>query len=267
MHVTPDDLRSAMEGNLVALYRAFQLLPGAEMVESDRLCYHHAFPSNPIFKAVWRTRLPHAETDAAIDGVIDWYKMRDAPFFYWWVDPQTQPDDLPRRLLARGFVQFMSDLPCMAADLRNLAESPPPQGFSLQLAGGNAELEQWRDVLVAAYDAPVFAGQAWVDATLSLGIDRAPWQMVLGLLEGKPVACGTFFEAAGVVGVLNIGTLPGVRGRGFGTAITLQPLLEARQQGSRIAVLFSSEMGYPIYSRLGFQDLNYRLSRYIWYNA
>ena len=268
LHAAQDELIAALEGNLVALYRAFQSLPDAELVESDQLCYHHAFPNNPLFKAVWRTRLPPAETDAAIDQVIAWYKERDAPYFYWWIDPHTRPDDLPRRLLAKGFTKFMSDLPCMAADLQSLVEEiASPEGFTLQQAGSLSELEDWRDVLVAAYDSPAFAGQAWVDATLSLGIDRAPWQMVLGLLEGKPVACGTFFKAAGVVGVLNIGTLPVARGRGIGTAITLQPLLDARQQGCRIAVLFASELGYPIYLRLGFQDLGYKLSRYIWFNT
>jgi GNAT superfamily N-acetyltransferase len=265
--VTPEDLQAAFESNLIALYHTFELLPGAEMVESDRLCYHHAFPSNPLFKAVWRTRLPHAETDAAIDQVIDWFKARNAPYFYWWVDSQAQPSDLPAHLLAKGFTPFNLDLPCMAADLQDLEGIPPPQGFSLRLAGSQVELEQWRDVLAAAYNMPLFAGQAWVDANLSLGIDRAPWQMVLGILDGKPVACGTFFRAGDAIGVLNIGTLESVRGRGIGTAITLQPLLEARQRGCRIAVLFSSVMGYPIYSRLGFQDLDYKLSRYIWYNG
>ena len=257
-----------MEGNLVDLYRAFTTLPGAELVESDRLCYHHAIPSNPLFKAVWRTNLPAVEADAAIDQVIDWYSARSAPFFYWWVDPHTRPEDLPRRLLAKGFTKFMSDLPCMAIDLQNLNEEiPPPQGFTLQQASSLEQLVQWRDIFVAAYDAPAFAAQAWVDATLSLGIDRAPWQMVLGLFEGKPVACGTFFEAAGVVGVLNIGTLESVRGRGIATAITTQPLLETHQRGCRIAVLFASELGYPVYLRLGFQDLEYKLSRYIWFNT
>src|SRR3972149_12153200 len=198
LHANNEELAAAVEGNLIALYRAFQALPGAELVETDRLCYHHAFPSNPLFKAVWRTRLLHAETDAAIDGVIDWYKARSAPFFYWWVSQQTQPGDLPVHLLAKGFTQFMTDLPCMGADLHQLNEEiPPPQGESLRLVDSIPELERWRDVFVAAYDAPAFAGHAWVDATLSLGIDQAPWQMFLGLLDGVPVASGTYFKGAG----------------------------------------------------------------------
>ena len=275
LHADKQELAAAVEGNLIALYRSFQALPGAELVESDRLCYHHAFPSNPLFKAAWRARLPHAETDAAIDRVIDWYKVRNAPYFYWWVDPQTLPGDLPVHLLARGFTEFGSGMPCMGADLNHLNEEiPPPEGFSLRWVGSFLDLEAWRDVFVAAYNAPAFAGQApellgqaWVDATLSLGIDQTPWQMVLGLLDGKPVASGTYFKGAGVVGALNIGTLASARGRGVGAAITLQPLLAARQQGYRYAVLFSSNMGYPLYLRLGFQDLDYRLSRYIWVNG
>ncbi len=45
--------------------------------------------------------------------------------------------------------------------------------------------------------------------------------------------------------------------------MTLAPLLEARQLGYRTGVLGSSEMGCPVYRRLGFEE-RCRIGVYEW---
>ncbi|MGH2521686.1 MAG: hypothetical protein ACRDH2_04195 [Anaerolineales bacterium] len=50
------ELSGAVQENLFALFRAMRALPESELVESERLCHHHAFPTNPMFKGVWRAR-------------------------------------------------------------------------------------------------------------------------------------------------------------------------------------------------------------------
>ena len=55
---TPAQLEAAVEENLFDLFRAMTTtLPGSELIESDKLSYHLSFPTNPMFKGVWRTRL------------------------------------------------------------------------------------------------------------------------------------------------------------------------------------------------------------------
>ena len=45
---TTAQLEAAVEENLFALFRAMaEVLPGSELVESDRLCRHLSFPPNP----------------------------------------------------------------------------------------------------------------------------------------------------------------------------------------------------------------------------
>jgi len=68
---------------------------------------------------------------------------------------------------------------------------------------------------------------------------------------------------AGVAGIFAVSTLPEARGRGIGTALTVAPLVDAREAGYRVGTLQASDMGYPIYRKLGFQDVcQYNL--YIW---
>jgi GNAT superfamily N-acetyltransferase len=71
------------------------------------------------------------------------------------------------------------------------------------------------------------------------------------------------FNGAGVAGMYSIGVLPEARRQDLGAAITLQPLLEARQLGYHYAVLFSSRIAHPVYQRLGFREAAGRIGIYI----
>jgi predicted N-acetyltransferase YhbS len=84
-------------------------------------------------------------------------------------------------------------------------------------------------------------------------------------LNGRPVATSQLFLSAGVAGIYNVTCLPEARGQGIGAAITLAPSLAARGMGYRVAILQASDLGYPVYRRLGFQDFGER-SIYLWEN-
>ena len=56
----------------------------------------------------------------------------------------------------------------------------------------------------------------------------------------------------GIVGLYNISTLESFRRRGIGTALTLQPLLDARESGFRTATLQVAAAGVSIYAHIGF---------------
>jgi hypothetical protein len=278
------DLVLAAERNLFALFRAMAAaLPGGELVESDKLSRHNTFPTNPMFKGVWDTKLHPREVDAAIDECIQWFKQRDAPYMFWWSGPGTQPDDLGERLMQRGLIsmeeqqkelahgilQTEAGAPVMVAELHYmnetiLAQTPP--GFVIEEVQSEQSLYDFKKVFVDTYQIPEWAGQAWVDASLSVGIGRTPWVMYLGMLNGEPVATNMLFNGGGVASVYAVAAMPSVRGQGIGGAITLIPLLEARKLGYRYAVLFSSEMGVGAYRRIGFHLTEGRINRYMWRN-
>lgn len=257
---TEAELTNRVHENLYELFRAMHVLPGFESVETDKLCYHHAFPTNPMFKGAWRARLAASEVDNAIDEAKAWFDQRKAPYFFWWVDPQTQPADMTQRLIERGFDGNLVGDPSMIADLHTLNEDiRVPDSFSINQAIELKTLEQWRDVFAESFQAPADAGQAWVDATMKGGQGQAPLKMYVGYLNEKPVATSILFNGAGVSGIYGVGTLPEARGQGIGSAMTLKPLLDARNQGFNYAVLFSSRMGYPVYQRLGFREVKSKI--------
>jgi GNAT superfamily N-acetyltransferase len=91
-----------------------------------------------------------------------------------------------------------------------------------------------------------------------------PWTIYLGRLDGEPAACNILFNGGGVAGVYGVATVPSARNKGIGAAITLRPLLDAREVGYRYGVLFSSDMGVRVYERIGFRRTDARINRYLW---
>ena len=89
---------------------------------------------------------------------------------------------------------------------------------------------------------------------INLGYN-GPSRNYLGLLHGQPVATSNVFLGAGVPGIQMVATLPEARGKSIGAALTLQPLIDARQIGYKAGILQSSDMGYSVYKRLGFRHV------------
>ena len=276
-----EELKDSASRNLEDLFRAMARLDGGLLEEGPRLSRHLAFPTNPMFKGVWATALDDAGADAAIDETIAWFKAHDAPYFFWWTSTGTRPLDLGARLeargllsmegqqkaLASGIVQSAAGAPVMVMELANADEGMLeriPEGFVIEEVRNDQTLEDFKRVFVATYEIPEWAGQGWVDATRSFGIGRSPWRQFVGYLDGEPVATNMLFNGGGVASVYAVATVPKAQGRGIGAAITLKPLLLARDEGFTHAALFSTEIGHPVYLRIGFRDTGARINRYLW---
>jgi ribosomal protein S18 acetylase RimI-like enzyme len=279
---TDEQLGNAVFENLYDLFRAMaKTLPEGEIVEGDKLSYHFTFPTNPMFKGVWRTRLSADETDDVIDQTIAWFRDRKAPYFFWWTGGKSTPANLEEKLARRGFISMEEQTkelakgiistergsPCMVAYLAHMngsALNQTPNDFIIQEVRNEAALSDFKDVFVAAYEIPEWVGQAWVDATLKVGIGKTAWKMYVGYLGGEAVATNMLFHGGGVASVYAVATIPSARGKGIGGAITLKPLLEARDMGYKYAVLFATEMGIGAYKRIGFRMTESRINRYLW---
>jgi GNAT superfamily N-acetyltransferase len=267
LELQDQQLEMSFAENLFELFRTMSQLPNAKLQESSSLCRHVAAPFNPMFKGVWQPRLEPEHVDAALLESIAWFQDHKAPFFFWWLDPNAQPANLPERLEAHGFMPWEKHAPGMAASLEALdysAMSKTPAGFEMKRVHDEHDLLEFKEAFVNGLEVPDWAGQAWVDATLSFGIEHAPWRCYVGTLHGKAVASNMLFCGAGVASVFGVATHPEARGQGIGAAISLIAYDEARALGYRYGVLFATDLGQPVYQRIGFQNIGTSISRYLW---
>lgn len=72
----------------------------------------------------------------------------------------------------------------------------------------------------------------WKEVThnfiLGLGLNT-PYRSYVAYWDGKPVSTAAVLFGTEVAGIYTIATLPEARGKGFGAAVTLAPLLDARK--------------------------------------
>jgi len=122
-------------------------------------------------------------------------------------------------------------------------------------------LADWSRVVAVAFGCP----EEYVDIPASYDRDvglpgETALRRFLLRIDGEPVASSSLLPgppAAGLAGIFCVGTLPHARGQGLGTSVTQAAMRAACQDGVRVAVLQASEMGRPVYERLGFDTVAY----------
>lgn len=264
---SPDetDLIHAIAEHPYGLLDAMERLPGARFAREPGLTWYVTPIVSPMFAGAMRFQLTDDEVDPAIDRVAAEMTAAGVPFAFWWTGPETKPADLGERLVARGMAPWDVDAPGMAVELDRLRDEPAPDGVRIEQVTDEAGLRDWAVAFVAGMEVPAFAGQAWVEATLQLGVQHAPWRLLTAYLRDRPVAVAGVIGAAGVASVYAVATAPEARRLGIGGAITAAGLRMMRAEGYQWGALFSSELGESVYRRLGFQTYT-RISRYLWRN-
>lgn len=80
--------------------------------------------------------------------------------------------------------------------------------------------------------------------------------------DGEAVATAMVFVTGDIAGVFNVGVPARHRRAGLGAAVTWEAVRVGRHLGARVAVLQASEMGEPVYDRMGFRTVT-RLRSFI----
>lgn len=81
------------------------------------------------------------------------------------------------------------------------------------------------------------------------------FRLLLGLEKGEPVARSMAVVTGDMVGIYNVFVPPALRNHGYGAAITVAAIEAGRKLGATAACLESTDLGLPVYRRLGFVEL------------
>lgn len=249
--MTPDpaDVIDAMSAYQAELNRR---VPGFDgLVERDVVLAAIGLPV-PRSNSANAARFTPASAESRIDDVIAWFEVRGLPFV-WHLGPADQPADLAARLMARGFVLIPDEMPGMVARLDDLPEPELRSGASLETVRDLDTFRRWMDVVVAGFEMPAIMGQTFLKFG-GLGFGPGMPELLLGRLDGRPVAAALAAVAGGGVIISNVTTLPDARRTGIGRAITLAAMRHGGDRGAVIAVLQATEMGYGVYRSLGFEE-------------
>lgn len=159
------------------------------------------------------------------------------------------------QLEPQGFHSIQS-LPAMLLSSLDRPEPPVPAGLTIVRVRTATELGAFFATGARGFGFPggVLRG-LFRDKVLQGLVDDPHAEWYVGLLEGRPVATsmrGVFGELSYVAWV---SVVPEHRKKGFGEAMTWRAVLSGRSGGARVGFLRASEMGNPVYRKMGFVEV------------
>ena len=169
----------------------------------------------------------------------------------WCIQLRGEPDaDVERLAGVHGLIQKQTTpLMLHRGEMEQKAPQPAVQGVRVI---GPEEGEEYAAALAAGFQVPPQV-MALFGSLEVLAVSHAvPY---VAESAGQVVAVGLGVSLGESVGVFNIATLPGYRGRGYGRAITERIVADGIAQGASLAYLQSSQAGYRLYESMGFRTV------------
>jgi len=260
-----ESVKSAIKANWEAYHYCLAQSPRVELSIGRYLTWLMTDLPDHFMNMVVCHQLPSEGAGDLIETALARFRSMNIKKFSWLAHECVPFDQINDALLEHGLTFSGSFATEMAIDLSSLVDDPPvnPDLRIVPIDDGDM-LRQWIHIASVGFKINEQFEQAWYDF-FAEAIFETRFQTYLALLNGKPVGTSQLFLSEGAAGIYNVTCLPEARGQGIGSAVTLAPLLKARELGYQIGVLQASQKGYNIYRRLGFQDFG-KLSLYLWEN-
>lgn len=158
--------------------------------------------------------------------------------------------DVNAYLIENGYMRHGA-LPAMGVDIARMADSRLPPGYEF-VRVGEADRDEWARQFAVGYELPLGVAQCF--APYGPADEDGAMQFFAVRKNNGIVATSVCYLADGIAGIYCVSTIASERGKGLGAHATAEPLRIAARSGYGVGVLQSSEAGYPVYKRLGFQD-------------
>jgi GNAT superfamily N-acetyltransferase len=260
-----NSVKSAIKANWEAYHYCLARSPSVELSIGRYLTWLVTDLPDHFMNLVVCDQLPSVGADDLIENALVHFRSLNIRKLSWLTNAEMSPSRINKLLLAHGLKFRDSFATEMAVDLSLVpGDLPTHPDLRIVPVDDEAALRQWIHIASIGFKISEEFEKVWHDIFVDT-ISDARFQTYLALLNGKPVATSQLFLSEGVAGIYNVTCIPEARGQGVGSAITLGPLLKARQMGHRMGVLQASQKGYNVYRRLGFQDFG-NLSLYLWEN-
>ena len=194
--------------------------------------------------------------DASPDAIEDAVALARARGDHYVVNLRVGEDDRHLALVADlGLVPLSPEpwMPGMALfPLPAERSTALPPGHEIRAVTDTMGLRDHAETAAAGFGMPV----EWLESVMTeeaLGDPRAT--IYVGYTDGVPVTTGFGYRTERTIGVYNIATIESARRRGYGAAMTWRIIDDGRAGGCDVAILQASDMGFPVYEKMGFRTV------------
>ena len=257
---TQEELVKVIHTNRNEFFKSVWNTFDAKVIKKENYSFYiTGIPIDLLNAVIYTCR--NSELISIIDEIISFASEKEIPFRF-----HVKLDDDRKKLLEeltnRGFI-FQTH-PGMVLDLNKLEKTKLNlDNKKIVKVKSKKEMELVKDVIVKVYAETENEAKLW-ERHVTSTTKNPQHNLYLALLNEEPVGVSEVCYYNGVAGIYTVGTISEARGKGIGTTITKAPLFDAKELGFEWALLHSSEMGYNVYKKIGFQELGpYTIARWI----
>jgi hypothetical protein len=222
------------------------VMPGMNVIKRDNLALIHSkdYPSPDSNRAYLLRETPD-KIDDLIDEVIAFFKERDLPTTIL-VSPACTPDDIPQRLLRRGFVKQEPDEYWVIMEHIKSARVPPTDPKVVVKPVTKENVGCFAETMAAAFEmSPEWAPM--LEKIMEPSVGQPNIDHYLAFINEKPVATMTTMHYKDYVVVGSGGIIPEQRGTTLLYNFGIKVLVQARDKGAD-TVLGQTTVG-PLFER------------------
>lgn len=206
---------------------------------------------DPVLNLVVHSEIEEKDADEKIKKVIEFYRQYRVAWT-WVVDPLTRPTTLPNYLEDNGFA-YLEQYPSLYFDLTKPLPQKPLGKLEIREAAPDDPLLEWAQPISIGFPSgDKGVGFREINANLPHG-KGTPLRQLMAYYRNQIASAGTLYIGDDAVMIHNIATKTAYRKQGFGTALTLYAMQEAKRLGFKHCFLDSTTLGFNLYRNLGFK--------------
>lgn len=240
------ELQARADANYFEALRAMaRHAPGGEIRERDGILIAATGAPIAMFNPAIVTH-PLANPAAQLAAVAGYFDARGLPFVVRireGLDPRTEA-----AAEALG-LPYSDSVPNLALEDPG-ARGSWYEGLEIRTATDAAVLDDHAQVCARAFDVSIEVARVIVPPGMLTVPDI---ELYVGYYGGRPIASSALILTNRVAGVFNVGTPPAFRRRGIGEAMSWHAVRRGAERGALFANLQASDMGRPVYERMGFR--------------
>jgi hypothetical protein len=241
-------MQYAIEDSLVDYLQIIANNGNRPFVLNDKIGWVKTLPtawSNYIFYANFKEE----QIDNEIEQICAKMKEGELPCD-WIVGPRSCPLNLSEYLEKHNLKKQYS-MAGMAIDLPSLkTKIALPDNIQIEIVDTKDKLELWAAVVSKA----LWKGEPFEACLFEDLIHDPNFEFYLAFHKNEAVASSMLILSSGVAEINMVSTIKNYEKRGIGSAMTLTPLLVARERGYKFGVLQASVPGEPVYLKIGFKE-------------
>ncbi len=161
-------------------------------------------------------------------------------------------------------LSFKETVPGMVMDYIPNEIPNRPKGLSIKKVKSEEDMISFFETAENSFGGVLFDEKSYSSdiSLMTQNLQHFDGEFYLGFADGKPVATSLLFRTGKTAGVYFVGTVPSHRRLGFGESMTWEAILDGKAAGCEMACLQATEMGKPLYQRMGFRTvIDYQLWR------